>query len=139
MKALDHLKATVTSTHVSHFVRYCVAPALVFYAVSLAVMTQSGFTLIEILRDPAQQTKHSSFLGFVSSIGSWLWVAAATLCFFRLAVRAAPGWDSHKRLFALLGGFSLFLALDDFFLIHDRFITEGILIPPYSIFLFVLL
>lgn len=39
----------------------------------------------------------------------------------------------------MIAGFSLFLGVDDFFLIHDRYITEGILIPVYIVFLWVLL
>ncbi|MDF1669368.1 MAG: hypothetical protein P1U83_07130 [Roseovarius sp.] len=113
----------------------CLVPALVFYLVSLAVMSAAGFSLIEILRDPAQQTKTSSFLGFVSTIGTWLWLAAAMFCFFRVATFASTNEDAHKTLLKLAGGFSFFLAVDDYFLIHDRYITEGILIPAYALFL----
>ena len=112
---------------------------MVFYLISLLWMTQAGFTLVQILRDPAQQLKVSSFLGFVSSIGSWLWVAGATICFFRVAAHEVSGKHAHKTMLVLMGSFSLFLAVDDFFLIHDRFITEGILIPLYALFVFYLL
>jgi hypothetical protein len=113
---------------------YCILPALAFYAVSLIVMSLAGFTVLEILRDTAQLTKLSSFLGFLSSIGAWLWVSAATLCFFALATHAGPPDDRHRRLLKLTGWFGAVLAVDDFFLIHDRYIAEGLLIPLYAAF-----
>ena len=46
-----------------------VLPALAFYGVSVLVLQDAGVSLTEILRDPAQQSGASSFLGFVSNIG----------------------------------------------------------------------
>ena len=60
-------------------------PALIVYALSVLVLTSSGFTLLEILRDPAQQTGMSSFLGFVSNIGVWIWVSSAAIRGYSLA------------------------------------------------------
>ncbi|MRU16667.1 hypothetical protein FDP25_14595 [Roseovarius sp. A21] len=45
----------------------------------------------------------------------------------------------HRNLVKLAGHFSLVLAVDDFFLIHDRYIAEGIIIPLYAIFVIYLL
>lgn len=118
---------------------YCLFPAVIFYITALIVMSLAGFSVLEILRDTAQLTGHSSFLGGVSSIGSWLWVAAATLCFFALTVRAAPLAEDHRRLLVLTGGFGAVLAVDDFFLIHDRFLAEGLMIPAYAVFAIYLL
>ncbi len=113
----------------------CCLPATLFYAITLLLMTASGFTSVEVLRDVAQQTGQSSFLGFLSSIGTWLWVSAAAICLF--AARFHPGRPGRTqgRLLRLLGWFSLVLAVDDFFLIHDRYIAEGILLPLYAIFI----
>jgi len=113
----------------------CCAPAVLFYAISLELMTLSGFTLVESLRDLAQQTGQSSFLGFLSSIGTWLWVAAAALCLFGWRLnRENEMRDGPEGLLLGLGIFSLVLAVDDFFLIHDRYIAEGILLPLYALF-----
>jgi len=120
------------------FCRACI-PATIVYATSLFVLSASGFSVVEIIRDTAQTTGHSSFLGFVSTIGSWLWLAAAAFCFFRIFGFSQETEVEHRKLLTLLSGFSFFLAVDDFFLIHDRFITEGILIPLYILFLAYLL
>lgn len=109
----------------------CVAtPALLFYAVSVFMLTSSGFTLIEILRDPAQQTGLSSFLGFVSNIGVWLWVSSAAICFYSVVTNPWAGSKSLSEFMLLMGLLSLLLAVDDFFLLHDRYVY------PKGIFLF---
>ncbi len=135
MSILSNMRAAFSAEAVSRVGRYCLLPALGFYVVAVGVMSAGGFSLVEILRDPAQQTQTSSFLGFVSSIGTWLWLSAAVFCFFRVATWVDMQTAPHKTLMKLAGGFSLFLAVDDFFLIHDRYITEGILIPAYALFL----
>jgi len=139
MKIVNNVLGSFTAENMSLCFKYCCVPALVFYVISLTVMQLSGFTLVEILRDPAQQTKQSSFLGFVSNIGTWLWLAAATICFFRVSTFGKPSPDGRKSMIRMAGWFSLVLAVDDFFLIHDRYITEGILIPLYAGFLFYML
>ena len=109
-------------------------PALIFYAAALSIMKLAGFTTTEVLRDVMQQTEQSSLLGLVSSVNSWLWIAAATLCFFRYALQPRGGDGRYRRLLLLMGSFSLFLGIDDFFLIHDNYLAEGILLPLYAIF-----
>lgn len=135
----DPQKKILSAENISHCLRYCFVPAVMFYVISLLVLSQSGFSLLEVLRDPAQQTKQSSFLGFLSSIGSWLWVSSATLCFFGTVTTGKTSGGDHKRLLLLTGWFSLVLAVDDFFLIHDRYLAEGILLPLYAAFAIYLL
>ncbi|MFX0542623.1 hypothetical protein ACEWPM_012930 [Roseovarius sp. S4756] len=100
-------------------------------------MTLSGFTAVESLRDPAQQTGQSSSLGFLSSNGTWFWVAAAAVCLFGYTLQRAPGEAArpHGKLLFSLAVFSLVLGVDDFFLIHDRYVAEGILLPAYALFI----
>ena len=121
------------------YLRVCGIPVLLFYVISLTVLTQSGFTVIEILRDTPQTTGQSSFLGFLSNIGVWFWVSAAAISLARAFSFEPDGDDAIRRLLILVGGFSLVLAADDFFLIHDRYIAEGIVVPIYAIFLWRLL
>jgi len=116
------------------FLSFCAMPALLFYVSALIIMSGAGFELLEILRDPPQITGQSSFLGLVSNVGVWLWVAAATLCLSRAAPADGSTPRARRRLL-MVGGFSLVLAMDDFFMIHDRFIAEGIVIPLYAVFI----
>ncbi|MCP4471068.1 MAG: oxidase [Gammaproteobacteria bacterium] len=101
-----------------------VLPALLFYAGSVFILTGSGFTLREILRDPAQQTGLSSFLGFVSNIRVWMWVSSVAICCFSLLTGAAKGQSRHTELLVLLGLLSLLIAVDDFFLLHERYVYQ---------------
>lgn len=59
-----------------------IVPALLFYGLSLAAMTSIGYQIVEILRDAAQQTGESSFLGFLSTINVWMWISSAAIGFF---------------------------------------------------------
>jgi len=103
----------------------CVAlPALLFYGASVFILTDSGFTLLEILRDAAQQTGNSSFLGFVSNIGVWLWVSSVAICCFSLLAGGLRRQSRHTELLVLLGMLSLLLAVDDFFLLHERYVYQ---------------
>jgi hypothetical protein len=107
-------------------------PAGVFYIASILILKLGGFNLIEILRDPAQQNEQSSFLGFLSNVGNWLWIASAAISFFA-ATRIDPGFGKRLReLLILVGLFSMTLAIDDFFLIHDRYINEFICYAVYA-------
>ena len=95
-----------------------VIPALLFYSFSLFGLKSAGFGIMEILRDPAQQSGASSFVGFLSNIGIWLWVSSAAICFFT----------------TITGMLSIILAIDDFFLIHDRYINQKICFLFYALF-----
>lgn len=136
---INYLRGIVRPENIRACLLWGCLPALVFYAVALIIMRASGFTTVEILRDVMQQTGQNAFLGFLSTIGTWLWVAAATLCFFRYALEQREGPSRYRRLLILMAGFSLFLGVDDFFLIHDRYLAEGILLPLYAIFTITLL
>ena len=108
-------------------------PALMFYSLSLAQLTGQGFEIMQVLRDPGQQLDQSSFLGFLSNIGVWMWISGAAINFFgALAVGRADG-GKLRELLLLLGGLSLFLAIDDFFMIHDRYISQRYIFPVYAV------
>lgn len=103
----------------------CVSlPALVFYTVSILILKSSGYSLREILRDPAQQLGHSSFLGFVSNIGVWLWVSSTAICVYSLVSARFRSGDRSSELVLLMGLLSLLLAIDDFFLLHERYVYQ---------------
>ena len=69
-----HLKRIFITNRMLRCILFAGLPASLFYAVSVLGLWALGFKLMEILRDPAQLSGQSSFLGFVSNIGIWLWV-----------------------------------------------------------------
>ena len=112
-----------------------VIPALLFYVVSILTLKSQGFGFVEILRDPAQQSGESSFLGFLSNIGVFLWISATALSFFFAFSKTILKNKRHKELLFLIGSLSFLLAIDDFFMIHDRYIEQKIVYLIYAIFI----
>ena len=108
-----------------------VVPACLFYFISIAVMTNNGFEVMQILRDTAQISNQSSFLGFLSNINIGLWVSTTAICFFAFLNINSKFKD--KELLFLVGTLSFMLAVDDFFLIHDNYIDQGICYLVYAI------
>ncbi len=129
------LKQLFVRKKLLHYIYLAFIPAVVFYVLALVGLRQRGFNVMQILRDPAQQSGASSFLGFLSNIGIWLWISSAAICFF---------FAFHKRHFKnskpiallfLTGLLSLLLAVDDFFMIHDRYVDQNICYLVYAIIL----
>ena len=111
---------------------YATIPGLIFYTVVFNYMHHNGYHTMEIIRDFAQQVEESSFLGFLSSIGTWLWVSSTAIAFFGFMTVKSPSKYKHRELLFLLGVFSLLLAIDDFFMIHDRYIDQNICYGTYA-------
>jgi hypothetical protein len=113
---------------------FAAIPAIAIYSFSLIWLKTSGFSIVEILRDPAQQTGASSFIGFLSNIGVWLWVSATAISFFAAFALFPNNKNPFREFTILLGGLSLVLAVDDFFLIHDRYIPQTYAYLFYGIY-----
>ena len=118
----------------------CVAiPALIFYSLSVFLLINSGFSIVQILRDPAQQTGVSSLLGFVSNVGVWLWVSSAAVCFFSLVSSRFKNPRGPLEMVLILGLLSLLLAVDDLFMLHDRHVHQKSLYNFYALCCLILL
>lgn len=118
---------------------FAAVPAVLFYGISIEVLSSAGFSIREIIRDPAQQTGQSSFLGFVSNIGIWLWIASATICLFSAGVEGFATEKKQKELLILIGSLSLVLGADDLFLLHDRYLPQRMVFLFYAVFAITLL
>ena len=108
-------------------------PALLFYGGSVLVLLNSGFSMMQILRDSAQQSGLSSFLGFVSNIGVWMWVSSVAICCFSLLCKGSRSPRANTELLVLLAMLSLLLAVDDFFLLHERYVYQKGIFLFYAI------
>lgn len=113
----------------------CIAiiPGLLLYTISLLVLKSAGFTAIEIIRDPPHLNESSSLLGFVSNIGNWIWVSSAAICFFTVFTSQTSVERKRKELLFLAGLLSILLAIDDFFMIHDRYVKQNACYALYAI------
>ena len=126
-------KQIFVSKELKRYIFVAAIPALLFYSFSLAGLMFKGFGIMEILRDPAQLSGQSSFLGFLSNIGIWLWISSAAICFFTALNIDSADNDKRKELLFLAGMLSLMLAVDDFFMIHDRYVSQKICYLTYAV------
>lgn len=126
------LKQIFTPEKILRYVFIAGIPSLLFYGLSLIGLSSAGFSFIEIIMDPAQQSGQSSFLGFLSNIGIWLWISSASICFFSILTYKFVDNDKYKELLFLVGMLSIILAIDDFFMIHDRYVNQIICYLVYA-------
>jgi len=129
------LNQILVSKKLIHCLLVVVIPALIFYSLSIIRLRSVGFEIMEILRDPAQQSGESSFRGFLSNIGIWLWVCSAAISYFFVLTSETIIKKNFKGLFILTGTLSMLLAVDDFFMIHDRYVSQKICYLVYAIFI----
>ena len=134
MSFMVYVKQIITLKKILRYITFACVPALLFYAISLLGLSSFGFGIIEILRDPAQQSGQSSFLGFLSNIGVSLWISSAAICFFSALTYKVIDDGGHKELLLLVGILSIVLSIDDFFMIHDNYIGQE---PCYLAYAFV--
>ena len=115
-----------------------ILPSAILYIVTLYVSNIYNIKLSLVVRDLAQTCGYPIGVGMISNIGILLWGAAASICLFTTFSQEINS-DSSKLL--LLGGvFSGILCIDDFFLLHDRYVGPDFLNLTYlsiSIFLLV--
>ena len=115
-----------------------ILPSTILYLAILFISNFYNIKLSLVIRDLAQTCGYPIGVGMISNIGILLWGAAASICFFSTFL---DGINRESSKLLLLGGiFSSLLCIDDFFLLHDRYIGPDFLNLTYlaiSIFLLV--
>ena len=109
-------------------------PAAVLYSVALLWSGVEGISAELVLRDLAQSCDAPLGQGFLSSVGYLLWMAAAAIALFAASTRQIQGPVAYRQFAYCGGGFSLWLCLDDMFLVHDRYLGEAFLYVTYAFF-----
>ena len=109
-------------------------PAALLYGIALAWSDAEGISSTKVLRDLAQACDAPLGQGFLSSVGYLLWMAAAAIALFAAATHQVTGSAVNRQFAFCGGGFSLWLCLDDMFLVHDRYLGESFLYVTYSVF-----
>ena len=108
---------------------FSILPTAILYLAILYISNFYNIKLILVVRDLAQTCGYPIGVGMISNIGILLWGAAASICFFTTFSQEINS-DSSKLL--LLGGvFSGILCIDDFFLLHDRYVGPDFLNLTY--------
>ena len=115
-----------------------ILPSSILYLAILYVSNLHDIKLSLVVRDLAQTCGYPIGVGMISNIGILLWGATASICLFTSFSKYINRESS--KLLLLGGGFSGLLCVDDFFLLHDRYIGPDFLNLTYlaiSIFLLV--
>ena len=106
-----------------------ILPSSILYLAILYISSLYDIKLSLVVRDLAQTCGYPIGVGMISNIGILLWGAAASICLFT-TFSGKINSDISKLL--LLGGaFSGLLCVDDFFLLHDRYIGPDFLNLTY--------
>tara|TARA_B100001250_G_C19767744_1_gene775586 strand:+ start:530 stop:1138 length:609 start_codon:yes stop_codon:yes gene_type:complete len=107
--------------------------APIFLYVSIIGLSSSfGIESILVIRDLAQTCGYPIGVGLISNLGILMWSASASVALFTSLSGLIEKNENSN--FLLLGGIlSLILCLDDFFLLHDKYIGPDFLYITYSI------
>lgn len=94
----------------------------------------TGAPIRMLVKDPAELIGFSSYVGMLSYWGVLLWVAAAVVCFFSAVIlKEYRASGVELRFLAVSGAFSMFLGVDDLYMLHDR-VFPRLFHLPESIF-----
>ena len=127
-------RSTIRSTVLTTLV-----PAALLYLIALTWSAAEGISSTMVLRDLAQACDAPLGQGFLSSVGYLLWMAAAAIALFGATTHLIRGSIVNRQFAFCGGGFSLWLCLDDMFLVHDRYLGQSFLYITYSVFTVLLL
>jgi hypothetical protein len=116
-----------------------IIPGVLLYTIVFLVLKSFGFTTIEIIRDPAQLNESSSFLGLISNLGNAFWISSAAIALFTAFTSGSIFSKPRRELLILAGLLSLLLGVDDFFMLHDRYIKQNACYATYAILAITLL
>tara|TARA_Y100000589_G_scaffold72744_1_gene65627 strand:+ start:251 stop:889 length:639 start_codon:yes stop_codon:yes gene_type:complete len=110
----------------------------ILYSVFLLIFTIQGVPPLLIIRDLAQTCNQTLGVGFLSNLGIIIWIGISSILIFIIKVGVSKK-SKYNDLIKTGCIFSWFLALDDFFLIHDKYIIQEIIFLSYFILIFYIL
>lgn len=137
---LHHLTRQLRSSCFS--IIFILAVAGILIGVTLVLHIWREISIEILLRDPAAITGQPFYTGFLSQMGIFFWSAAATVCLFSVLIISRQTGQSRLRQFLLISGMlTLFLGLDDAFLLHEEVfpihlgISEKVVFGSYAGFM----
>jgi|GEM_PF-656483 len=103
--------------------------------ISLPLIFQTRIALDFLINDTVVEANVPEYVGAISNIGIFLWIATATVCLFTAFIAKQQQWQSEIVYFYLYGGFLfLFLGLDDAFLFHESLFPQLTGLPEIVLF-----
>ena len=106
-----------------------ILPSIIIYLITIGISNLYKIKPILVIRDLAQTCGYPIGVGMISNFGILLWGSSAAITLF-VSISKLAEREVSKLL--LMGGiFSTILCLDDFFLLHDRYIGPDFLYVSY--------
>jgi hypothetical protein len=121
------MKAWIQLRSIRPAISLILAVSAIFIGTVLILHLWKGVRIDQLTRDPASITGTRPYIGFLSNIGIFFWSATATVCFFGAALMTRQR-DSLmlKRFLRASGLLTLFLGLDDAFLLHEDLLPQHV-------------
>lgn len=114
---------------------FSILPAVICYTIILLIAHKYNIAPLLVIRDLLQTCDYPVAVGMISNIGILFWASASAICLFVSFTQNIKRELSQLLFFG--GGLSAFLCIDDFFLLHDRYINQKLLVLIYlSLILF---
>lgn len=80
----------------------------------------TGTPLWQLTREPSEVMYYPPYIGMLSNWGALVWMATAVICLFTAAVMKDSHTPRQTKIFIFASGlFSLVIAVDDLFRLHD--------------------
>ena len=114
------------------FLSYGIIAPIIIYSSIIYLSIAIGIEPLLVIRDLAQIYEAPMGIGLISNLGILMWAVSASIALFSSLSGIIA--KREKSNFLFLGGIlSGVLCLDDFFLLHDRYISPNLLYATYSI------
>ncbi len=89
--------------------------------ITMLVANSTHVAIWKLVKDPAEVIRFQPYIGMLSNWGVILWTMSASICLFGAVVLMRQKAASDTLWFIMVSGaLSLFLGIDDLFLLHDR-------------------
>jgi hypothetical protein len=100
-------------------------PGILFLATMVSFSFFGGFHFDLLSRDPIQLLNGKPYYGILSNTGIIFWCATSAILLFSSKISSSKKGANQQTVFLFLGGLlSLFMLVDDFFMIHDVVFPE---------------
>jgi len=125
-------------TEVRRSVQLLSSTYIVLIGLLFSITMISGYYDIPIAsftRDPTVVLGGPSYVGFISNIGMLFWAFAAAICLFSSVIHKQGNTQTTSQFLLYSGLLTLWLLLDDMFMLHDSFLPNHLMIPEKLVYL----
>ena len=99
-----------------------ITTAAIFLLLLLLFSRAKGISTALLMNDPLSTLNAPFYTGISSNIGNIFWFSAAAICLYSYLIIKDIEYDKSLKSFVLFTGILiLYLALDDFFILHENY------------------